>query len=485
MYYRVISKLFRRLKTALLLAVGCTTFSCPLAHVGAADDTAHGNRDFGVDEPADNADVGRDTEETEEADGDATGADVTFGDLWDELRLGQLVPIETGPMSGFFNALDSLGDKEGKRLVRILQYGDSHTAADVLPSTIRRGLQKRFGYGGRGFVYLGKPWRSYRPADVETGVKGSWETRRIFLSKDPAVQDGRYGLGGVAVDTIQPGAQVSVSTSPTTYFGNKASRFDIFYLRQPGGGCFTVLVDDKKYKKVCTASKQLRTGMLRIDLKERSHRVVLLVNSAKVRLFGAAVEREGPGVVYDALGINGAFFHTPLRWDASLLAEQVEQRAPDLIITMYGANEADSARLTEERYASQVRQALERIRAGSPDASCLLLGPMDREVYRINNEEDRLDRIIGVQQEVADEVGCSFMNLRELMGGTGAFDKWRVKGLAQKDGVHLTVSGYLMLGEAIAQQLLERYDQHRLEKYPRPKKRPPSPSGETPEGERP
>jgi lysophospholipase L1-like esterase len=470
----------------LFLLVGCTALSCPVAHWGTGNDAPLGAEDVGSQNAlgviADS--VEEDTADTgEDRDGDATGADVTIEDLWDELRLGRRVSLETAPMARFFAALDGIANKKSGRLVRILHYGDSHTAADVLPSTIRRTLQKRFGYGGRGFVLLGKPWRTYRPLDVETGVKGNWEAHRILLGRDPASMDGRYGLGGVVVDSVQPGAQVSVSTSGTTYFGNKASRFEILYLNQPRGGCFTAYVDGRMYKKVCTASEQLRTGVLDIDLKERSHRVDLTVNGGgQVRFFGAVVERPGPGVVYDVLGINGAFFYTPLRWDATLLAEQVTLRNPDLIITMYGANEAASGSLTEENYRDRVRQALERIRAGAEEASCLMLGPMDRVLQKTASGEDRLDLITRVQHEVADEAGCSFMDLRELMGGPGAYRRWQAKGLAQGDGVHLNISGYHMLGEAIVQQILDRYDQYHEAIRSSSKKPPTHRSGELPDG---
>ena len=64
------------------------------------------------------------------------------------------------------------------------------------------------------------------------------------------------------------------------------------------------------------------------------------------------------------------------------------------------------------------------------------------------------------QREVADELGCAFMDLREMMGGAGAHEIWGRQSppLAQPDGVHLTVRGYEVLGAAVAHRLLQSYE---------------------------
>src|SRR5436190_12349269 len=55
-------------------------------------------------------------------------------------------------LSGFFKALSEV--KSGRRIepVRVMHFGDSHVAADVLTAEIRRSLQGEFGYGGAGFI---------------------------------------------------------------------------------------------------------------------------------------------------------------------------------------------------------------------------------------------------------------------------------------------------------------------------------------------
>ncbi|HUT76726.1 MAG TPA: GDSL-type esterase/lipase family protein, partial [Polyangia bacterium] len=173
------------------------------------------------------------------------------------------------------------------------------------------------------------------------------------------------------------------------------------------------------------------------------------------RLFGVSLESDGPGVVYDTLGVNGGFFHTPLRWNGELIVEQIQRRNPDLIAVMYGANDADSRTIKPESYGRQVARVMERFRAAAPRAACLLLGPPDRRGGRmLDAETSQLDWIIAVQEETAAAIGCAFLDLREMMGGAGSFDLWQAQGLAQPDGVHLTAKGYQRLGQAVAAELL-------------------------------
>ncbi len=438
--------------------IGCVLVSCPVAHTGATEGLLSDEYAFNPDsDSSPNPDLD-DSEESEES--EDGGVDASLLSLWNLERIGRLVPLSPEPMAAFFEALDNMEtDREG--LVRVLHYGDSHTAADFITTAIRRSLQKRFGDGGRGFVLLGKPWRLYMPKDVETSARGPWQTHRILIAADPARLDGRYGLGGVAVDASVRAATTRVATVAGSDFGNKMSSIEIFYMEQAQGGSFTVKVDGKRRGTVNTSRKRVGSGFFRLEMDEGMHEVdIQLRGNGKVRLFGAVLENDGPGIVYDTLGINGAFFHTPLRWDASLLSEQVEQRDPDLIVTMYGANEADSRNITSTRYALNVKKTLARLRAGAPEAACLLLGPTDRRMPVPPGEPSKLDLIIDVQREVADEEGCGFIDLRGMMGGPGSHGMWVTRGLAQPDGIHLTVRGYKVLGEMLTKQIFDAYRRH-------------------------
>ena len=272
--------------------------------------------------------------------------------------------------------------------------------------------------------------------------------------------DGRYGLGGVAIESRQRGATVTLGTSKKTSFCTRADHVEIFYLKQPNGGDFSLLVDGKRIGKVLTKSNRYKTGVKEIDLDLGPHQIdIRIAGHGKVRLFGAVMEQSGGGVVYDVLGINGAFFYTPLRWDPAIFKDQMRRRDPDLVITMYGANEMDARKLNRVDYLRRVRKSMKRLLRDAPETSCLILGPTDRKLRRHPDERrSRLDLVIDVQKQVAKENGCAFMDLAELMGGAGTIERWQAAGYAQSDGVHFNLSGYRLLGKMVAARLLDAFD---------------------------
>ena len=390
------------------------------------------------------------------------GAEADAATAGDTTGLVHVVPLEIGPMERFFAAL-ARTERDALGLVRVVHYGDSHTAADLMTAAIRRALQDRFGDGGRGFIALGRPWKSYRPKDVEIAASsgGDWRAERVLVAVDPAKLDGRYGLGGVCTMGSRRDAFVRVATASGGDYGDEAASFDVYYMVQRGGGSFEVLVDGRPVGTVATNGAGPRSGFFKAGVEPGPHELeVRLRGDGEVRLFGVAIEGRGPGIVYDNLGVNGAFFYTPLRWDGALLAEQIERRSPDLIVAMYGSNEVDSRTIAEESYRADVRRVMTRFREGAPDASCLLLGPPDRKGRDPRAGAAQLAWIIEAQRDVADEIGCGFIDLQGLMGGPGSQDAWVRQGLARSDGVHLTARGYRVVGERLAEEIVGAYEEY-------------------------
>ncbi len=81
--------------------------------------------------------------------------------------------------------------------LRILHYGDSHTAADEWTGDLRTHFQEKFGDGGSGYSFAGRPWNGYRRLDVRTGSTRGWHTDGLV----GRAGDGIYGLGGVSMST--------------------------------------------------------------------------------------------------------------------------------------------------------------------------------------------------------------------------------------------------------------------------------------------
>ncbi len=90
----------------------------------------------------------------------------------ESLEKGLSIPVDNpAALVPFFEQLYRHQQGELPGPVRVLQYGDSHTAADDFSGELRSLFQASFGNGGSGFSYAGRPWRGYRRRDVRTGFQ--------------------------------------------------------------------------------------------------------------------------------------------------------------------------------------------------------------------------------------------------------------------------------------------------------------------------
>jgi lysophospholipase L1-like esterase len=363
-------------------------------------------------------------------------------------------------LAHLFTALAALEEGHMRDDVRIVQYGDSHTASDTGTSVVRRMLQERFGDGGRGFVEVGKPWKTYIQDGVRGGMTRDFEPNRGRIEEGRVVGDGAYGLVGVAIEAERRGARAWTRiTAP-------ASRVEVDYLQQPRGGSVDVVIDGVQAGRIATRARLPSSGFTGFDVADAPHEVELrAVGDGDVRLFGLALDRARPGVVLDALGINGAQISTPLRWNEEHFDEQLRHRAPDLVILAYGTNEALDPKLELAEYERSLVELLGRVARAVPSASCLLLGPPD--LARTVPPERRawlpwapLHDVIAIQQRVARAAGCAFYDQQTAMGGPGSMAAWAAEATprAQSDRIHLTQSGYAQVGGSFATDLLHAYD---------------------------
>ena len=343
---------------------------------------------------------------------------------------------------------------------RILQFGASHTAADLFTGYLRHFFQARFGDAGHGYIMPAKPWPGYKHLDVHLESSAGWLTERAGApdSRD----DGLYGLAGFACSSSSKDDWAWVGTSPKSPFGKNVSRFEVFYLAQPSGGSFDLLVDGEPYERVQSRAATASAGYTVLRVPDGPHTLEIRpLGDGEVRLLGTVMERTAPGVVVDTLGINGARAAVQLRWDEALWRSQIRRRAPDLVLLAYGTNESGDDGEPIDRYEQHLRTVLERVRGAVPYASCVLVGPTDRPVKSGRRFEPRArtDEVIRVQRDVGARFGCGFWDAYRAMGGPLSIVRWANARppLAQKDHVHLTAKGYAVLSEGIALALLEGY----------------------------
>lgn len=327
-----------------------------------------------------------------------------------------------------------------KTPVHVLHYGDSHTASDDWPNSMRQFFQEKFGNGGPGFAFPGRPYRGYRRFDMSSNSTDTWITEGILSRRGDPMQ----GLGGVSITSMRPGETVT--------FSGTGEEAELLFLQHPEGGSMEVWVDDALLGTVSTTG-ELRPATLPLAETPGTHKYMLKTLSQEpVRLFGTVIQNH-TGVTWETMGINGATAPMIGDWDEGILAAHLAKRNPALIVLAYGTNEANGPRWDGNEYYNNLKRVVTRFRQAAPTASILMVGPPDCNIRYTQN----LASVVEIQLRVAMETGAAYWHWRDRMGGPGSMRYWVAAGMAQGDYVHFTSPGYDLLGKTLAQELYLQY----------------------------
>jgi lysophospholipase L1-like esterase len=356
-------------------------------------------------------------------------------------------------LRGFYQALARTMRKEPGAVTRVLHFGDSIVTSDYVSGSLRRKLQEQFGDGGHGYSLIANAWPAYFHNDVYRFASSGWLVSRVV---GPLSPDGVYGLGGVSF-RAPPGARARFGTAKKGRFGRAVARFELAYFREPDGGTLEVNLDGHPHRTLSTAGSPPAVAYETVAVPDGEHELELVSRKGYVRAFGVVMEREGPGVVLDAVGIQGARVRFLGQQDLPSFAEQLRWRQPSLLVYQFGANEsADGFAYSMADYHRTLLDVLRQAKAAVPEAGCLVLGAMDRAE---RHGEDLvtapvIPALVDEQRKASAEAGCAFFNLYQAMGGRGSMATWVRRGLGQADLTHPTGSGAEVLASWIYRALL-------------------------------
>jgi lysophospholipase L1-like esterase len=369
-----------------------------------------------------------------------------------------------GVMDHFYAALDDLAAGRRERPVRIVHYGDSPTTADLITGDARELLQERFGDAGPGFILIAKPWAWYGHHGVEVEGTG-WKIDTAVGS----MREAAYGLGGASF-TGPVGAESRIKLD-----ARKSTSVEVEYMQSPGAGKVEVLADGAEAGEVDTAGDEKENGAGTVALPPGTKEVVLRVAGAPVQIFGVAFATGLKGVTYDSIGLNGASTTVMSRaFEPHEWGDALEHRDPDLVIINYGTNESSFPSYVEKQYEPELRRAIARVRTALPNASILVMSPMDRGAREGGDAiatMPAIPRLVEIQQRVAAELGCGFFNTYQAMGGEGTMARWYDghPRMVAADLIHPTPQGARIVAQMLTGQLLigyERYQQKHQTKAP-------------------
>ena len=360
-------------------------------------------------------------------------------------------------LTGFFRALTATAHKEAHAITRIAHFGDSIVVSDLVSGTLRRKLQAEFGDSGHGFMLIANAWPAYFHNDVSRFATAGWSVSRIV---GPYAADGLYGLGGVSFKADK-NVLARFGTAKSGQFGKGVAHFVLDYLEDPDGGTLQVSVDGVPKSLVDTRGSEKKSAYFTLDVPDGEHEFEIFTKSGVSRAFGVVLERDTPGVVLDALGVQGARIRFLDKQDDAHWAEQLAWRKPDLLIYEFGANESSDGFLySMTDYHRTMKDVLLQGQRALPGSSCLLIGAMDRAA-KVGDEIVSMrviPSLVAEQRSAAAEVGCAFFDTYGAMGGAHSMPNWVRRGLGQADMTHPTAVGSEVIGNWVFRGLMQAYN---------------------------
>jgi lysophospholipase L1-like esterase len=319
--------------------------------------------------------------------------------------------------------------RDGQReYVRVLVFGDSHVQGGLYPDALRARLVDVLGDGGPGQVHAGSSEHPRR--GVVQRARG-FEARPRAPSS-PIDDDRVVGIAGVDFEaTREARVELEVRHDGPIDWELCARGRGAVELRDASGSRSMSL----------GATSPSRLGFT----TSAPHAFELRVPTGTV-LCGLEGIGEAPGVVIDALGVNGARLATVLARDEASFAEEIALAAPDLVVWALGTNETSDEPTKTPDYAAHLAELTARVHRAAPDAGCLVVGPTPR----LDRDEASaaVDRAL---REASSEHGCAYFSWRDHFGDA---ERAKEAGALGPDGIHFTAKGYTAMGEALAAALL-------------------------------
>jgi lysophospholipase L1-like esterase len=188
--------------------------------------------------------------------------------------------------------------------------------------------------------------------------------------------------------------------------------------------------------------------------------IVIQKNAGKegsFTLFGITTERAPNGFLYHSIGVNGA--HVPAFLRCDLFEQQLATLKPDLVILGLGINDAYGRKFSQAEFEANYTGLIAKIRRAAPETAIVFTTNNDSYLYRryVNKNGAKVEESM---MKLAKKHNAGVWNMYEVMGGMNSVVLWEKNNLAQRDKVHFTREGYLLLGDLFTNALMQNFEDY-------------------------
>lgn len=354
--------------------------------------------------------------------------------------------FQNSTIAPFYKAWKSASEE---KLV-IVYMGDSHVQPDILPGEFRKKLQAALGNGGRGMVFPYSTANTYSSMYYKSTHKGKWTYAKSWIvpPKMP------LGVSGMTSKTTDAAANFTINFY--TPLPDSYTKLRIYCKKEPSSFDIKLDCGGEAKKIIVDSSFRNNESFIEVDVPPIKQTITLgLVKNQTIQtefeFYGLDImSTSDTGVVVHCVGVGASRFQAVLYEE--LLDEQLPGMDPDLVILDYGTNDYlydDSVRTSLEE---EIKKGIKIIRTAAPGTTILLTTTQDM-LYKYRKIHSGI-RFSDLIRNIAKEDSCLFFDWFWISGGYGTIKSFQQKGLAQADGVHLTMSGYTLKGDVLAQAFM-------------------------------
>lgn len=345
---------------------------------------------------------------------------------------------------------------KGQGQLKILHLGGSHIQADIYSNRLRQRLTE-FSYGntgGRGFIFPYVLAETNNPWNYQVSYSGHWQSCRN-VERNAARE---LGLSGITAWTTDTSASFQIKTRDYHAIHYDFNKIKIFHETNANSFSLHVIYPPENKQTNFTRSDGY-TEIQFSNFYDSLHLKFTMTDTLQKEfvLYGISLENGDPGIIYNAVGVNGASLHSFLR--CNLLEKHLKVLAPDWILISIGTNDANTRYFKPRVYRENYEQLITRIRKTIPGAAILLTVPNDSYLLKktVNENTELVEKVIF---ELSEEYGCAVWDFYKIMGGFGSSDTWYDNGLMKNDRVHFTTAGYLLKGDLLFNAFLNAFEDY-------------------------
>jgi lysophospholipase L1-like esterase len=364
----------------------------------------------------------------------------------------------------FFDELIHL-KATGKGKVNIVHIGDSHIQGDYLTDVVRRNFQQDFGNAGRGLIVPYRVAGTNEPANFHTSSSSVWQSKRCVHPAQPLP----IGIGGVTISTDLPQTDFTIRVNSNDQRDYSFNAVTLFF--QKDSTSFHFSVRDTANAELAYMGPfpdgpfvNSSRALLPRAVKQISIRTVSVSEAQRQAvIFGVNLENRRPGIVYHAIGVNGAKY---AHYNAAMhFARQTQALDPALFIISLGTNEAVDYPALDQAIPQHIDKLVQSLREYNPRAKFILVTPPDsfRKKIKPNPGVEMMRQYI-IQYAV--ENGLAFWDMYKATGGKESATQWKNKGLLRPDGIHFSRDGYAYQGDLFYQAIMKRYNNYVSLRHP-------------------